>query len=92
MVSVFAPRDEDLYRESVDLIELIGYRGDEALRVIDARAIRSVVGMVPDDMVSQDEWDHDHTHLHLGRKYVVEEKLSFDVRGGSRDPELNNDE
>lgn len=92
LVSVFAPRDTQLYEDSSEVIELVEYRGDSTLRVIDARCIRTVVGMVPDEMVSSDEWVHDHRHLHEGRKYVVQEKMGFEIRMGVRDPELDIDE
>ncbi len=68
------------------------YRGDSALRVIDVKSIRSVVGMVPDIRVTRNVWLHDHQHLHEGELYVVSEKMGFEVRMGSRDPELDIDE
>lgn len=68
------------------------YRGDGALRVIDAKTIRSVVGMAADERVRDTEWLHDHRHLHEGRNYVVQEKMGFDVRLGSCDPEMDVDE
>ena len=92
LVSVFGLRDEDLYTASEELTELMEYHGDGALRVIDAKSIRSVVGMPPQERVSTDEWLHDHRHLHEGRKYVVAEKLGFEIRMGSRDPEMDIDE
>ena len=67
------------------------YRGDGALRVIDAKTIRSVVGMAADERVRDTEWLHDHRHLHEGRNYVVQE-MGFDVQLGSCDPEMDVDE
>ncbi|RDX40597.1 hypothetical protein OH76DRAFT_1459464 [Lentinus brumalis] len=92
LVSVFGPWNEELYEQSSEVIELMEYRGDSALRVIDVKCIRSVVGMVPDVRVSRDVWLHDHQHLHEGKLYVVSEKMGFEVRMGSRDPELDIDE
>ncbi|KAI0720195.1 hypothetical protein C8T65DRAFT_567744 [Cerioporus squamosus] len=92
LVSVFGPRDEALYTNSVENTELMEYREDAGLRVIDVKCIRSVIGMFADKPVTDDEWLHDHRHLHEGRQYVVTERHGFEVRMGSVDPEMDIDE
>jgi hypothetical protein len=54
LVSVFSPPDEDLLEESHHAAYICQYRGVAALRVVDAKAITSVVSMVPDYQVTGD--------------------------------------
>ncbi|KAI0706255.1 hypothetical protein C8T65DRAFT_577277 [Cerioporus squamosus] len=92
IVSVFAPRDALLYQKSSKTIELMEHRGDEAIRVINIKSIRAVVGMIPDKVITLDEYKNDHRHLHAGRKYFVMEKMGYALALGSRDPEMDIDE
>ena len=92
MVSVFGSRDERLYASSFKTVELMEYAGDQALEVIDAKRIQAVVGMIPDIVITSDEYRNDHIHLHRERKYFVVEKLGYAVEMGSWDPEMDIDE
>lgn len=79
LVSVFGPRDEDLYQRSFKTVELHEYRGDESLCVINAKTIETGIGMIPDVMPVVDfalEFDH----LIVGEKYFVADKLGFEVK------------
>ncbi|KAL7284822.1 hypothetical protein ACG7TL_002132 [Trametes sanguinea] len=94
LVSCFGPVDIDVYRDSYKTVEMREYSGDADLLVIDVKSIKNVVGMVPDDMPEETDYTTDYTHLHVGLKYVVVEKLGFslDVLVGTRDPEMDMEE
>ncbi|KAI1782309.1 hypothetical protein LXA43DRAFT_957563 [Ganoderma leucocontextum] len=94
LVSVFGPMDAALFEDSFETIELMPYRGDTALKVIDVKSIKAVVGMIPDLVVGDDAWRGDYKHLHVGQDYFVVEKLGFevDITMGSVDPEMDVDE
>ncbi|KAH9858861.1 hypothetical protein C2E23DRAFT_864672 [Lenzites betulinus] len=96
VVSVFNTHDNALYERSLRTVELVEYRGDESLRLIDIRAIESVVGMIPDELPVGVDFALDFEHLHVGHKYFVVEKLGFDVRilqtDTGNDPEMDIDE
>ena len=47
LVSVWSEPDTDLLRESVNTVYSCVYMGEEDLRIIDVKAIVSVVAMVP---------------------------------------------
>lgn len=95
LVSIFGPRDEDLYQRSHQTVQVLEYRGDNALCVINAKTIESVVGMIPDEMPVGIDYTADYEHLHLGEKYFVVNKLGFEVKileGRGGDPEMDIDE
>ncbi|EIW62750.1 uncharacterized protein TRAVEDRAFT_34095 [Trametes versicolor FP-101664 SS1] len=79
LVSVFRPRDEDLYQRSFKTVELHEYRGDESLCVINAKTIETGIGMIPDVMPVVD-FALEFGHLHVGEKYFVADKLGFEVK------------
>lgn len=91
MVSVFGACDLELHKDSFQTIERMEYLGDGGLRVIATKTILGVVGMIPEIVVSDDEWEKDRKHLHEGRQYIVAEKLGYDVALGSRDVEMCQD-
>ncbi|CDO75335.1 hypothetical protein BN946_scf184966.g3 [Trametes cinnabarina] len=94
LVSVFGPPDMQLYEDSFKMVELRTYQGAQNLLVIDAKSIKSVVGMVPDDMDMAADYTVDYEHLHVGLHYAVVEKMGFtlDAMAGVRDPEMDIDE
>ncbi|CDO77253.1 hypothetical protein BN946_scf184753.g3 [Trametes cinnabarina] len=94
LVSVFDHPDLTLYEESFKTVELRTYQGDAALRVINVKTIKNVVGMVPEETPPEGDYMTDHKHLHVGSSYVVVEKMGFmlDVMTGLQDPEMDIDE
>ena len=94
IVAQFAPRDEDLYLDSFKTVQMHRYSGHNNLVVIDVKAIRSVVAMVPDDAAEGIDFKNDYRHLHEGKAYFVVEKMGFEVNiwGQPSDPEMDVDE
>ncbi|KAI8980787.1 hypothetical protein BD414DRAFT_420566 [Trametes punicea] len=82
LISIFGRRDDLLYARSFKTVALRQYRGMHNLKVIDIKAIRSIVGMVPDlpgGCAGMDP-DLDHIHLHVNHFYFVVEKLGFEAK------------
>ncbi|EIW56360.1 uncharacterized protein TRAVEDRAFT_96811, partial [Trametes versicolor FP-101664 SS1] len=79
MVSVFGARDAQLYKDSYETIELMEYRGEADMRVVEVKDIKTVVGMIPDVMPAESTYGTDYKHLHEGCKYFVVEKLGLQV-------------
>lgn len=96
LVSAFGALDEALHEDSLRTIERRLYTGNLGLHVIDVKAIKLVVGMIPDrdDDTPLVDPTHDYTHLHLGQPYVVVEKLGLQIGTlvYSDDPEMDVDE
>ncbi|KAI0360033.1 hypothetical protein OH77DRAFT_1419420 [Trametes cingulata] len=94
LISVFGPHDAQLYADSFETVEVREYRGSAALRVVDVKSIKTVVGMIPDEMPDAATYNTDYTHLHTGSRYFVVEKLGLKVGvlAGSDDPEMDIDE
>ncbi|KAJ3001952.1 hypothetical protein NUW54_g6112 [Trametes sanguinea] len=93
LVSIFGPRDPELFEASKKTVQLHTYQGTSSLRVIDVKSIRSVVGVIPDDGAVGRDYETDYQHLHEGSQYFVVEKLGFEVTMlESADPEINVDE
>lgn len=69
LVSIFSPPDEHLLQHSHTTLIVCGYQGENALAVIDAKSIISVVAMVPFPFLvgGQDN------------QYYVVEKIGLDV-------------
>ncbi|KAI0632548.1 hypothetical protein C8Q77DRAFT_1059032 [Trametes polyzona] len=94
LVSVFGPRDAQLYTDSQGTIELMEYGGSGALCVVDVRDIQTVVGMIPDVMPAEETYESDYQHLHEGLRYFVVEKLGLKlgVLAGEAELELESEE
>lgn len=87
LVSVFGPRDERLYNELLGTVWLAPYLGDANLHVVDIKAIRSVVGMVPDSDVHIDVNSFTKPHFQEGANYFCVEKLGLEASHRSGDLE-----
>ncbi|KAJ3001199.1 hypothetical protein NUW54_g6581 [Trametes sanguinea] len=87
LLSVFGPRDEDLYQDLYGTVWLAPYRGDESLRVVDVSQIHAVVAMVPDSDVVVDLTNALEPHYQFGQNYFLVEKLALEIshRAGTLD-------
>lgn len=88
LVSLFGAVDQELYDDSYETIERHVYQGDTELRVVNVKCIKLVVGMIPDEAEPPAEDPKmDYQHFHVGRHYVVLEKLGIQLGVQERDPE-----
>ncbi|KAG7096211.1 hypothetical protein E1B28_003663 [Marasmius oreades] len=60
--------DNDILEKSYNTLEVCSFLGDEETRIVDAKSIESVVGMIPFRQQGATEWN--------GTSYFVLEKLS----------------
>ncbi|CDO75975.1 hypothetical protein BN946_scf184888.g25 [Trametes cinnabarina] len=79
VVSLFGPRDEDLFERLYGTVWLSAYQGDDTLRVIDVGAILAVVAMVPDSDVVIDLSNALEPHYQQGQHYFLVEQLGLEI-------------
>ncbi|KAI0742475.1 hypothetical protein C8Q80DRAFT_1109289 [Daedaleopsis nitida] len=90
LVSLFGPCDHELYVDSHETIERHAYQGEAELRVVDVKSIKLVVAMIPDEEEPPEEDPlTDYQHFHVGRHYVVLEKLRIQLGVQGHDPEMD---
>lgn len=94
MMSLFGPRDDELFEDLYRTVWLAPYRGDQALRVVDVSQICAVVAMVPDSDVVVNLADPLEPHYQLNRNYFLVEKLGLEVSHwtGGLESEVNDED
>ncbi|CDO72558.1 hypothetical protein BN946_scf184983.g41 [Trametes cinnabarina] len=78
MVSQFSTPDIEILQESAKTLMVCNYQGDDALRVIRATEITSVVAMVPLPMTPA-EAAEPGSHKRYATRYFVVEKMGLDI-------------
>lgn len=91
MVSRYSDPDEDLLKDSSDTLRVVSYEGAEALFVIDAQSICSVVAMVP-FILSSTEKQNPITREQCANCFFVGEKPFLDFTSSTSDPSLYGDD
>ena len=80
---MFADADPDMLKESYGTLHLCTYLGENGIRIVDAKWITDVVGMVPF------EYTQGETNYSEGRRYFAVEKMSSVLiqRGDTDNPD-----
>jgi hypothetical protein len=86
MVSRYSEPDEDLLKESYDTLRVVSYEGTEALHVIDAKSICSVVAMFP-FILSSSEKQNPIIREECASCFFVGEKPFLDFTSSTTDPD-----
>lgn len=82
MVSCYGSRHQELYEQSHQTLWVAQYLGEESLKVVDVKSIRSVVAMVP-LVLSTEEASNAAIRAQYSQYYFVAEKPFLDFAGSS---------
>lgn len=91
MVSVYSDPDENLLKESSDTLCVVRYQGTEALHVIDAKWISSVMALIP-FILSDQEKKYPSICTHYTQCFFIGEKAFLDFTTMTTDPSHECDE
>lgn len=76
MVSLYSPPNEDLLRKSFNTLYSCSYTGQENLRVVNVKTIKSVVAVIPHSIVAVED---EIAAAEVAGKVFIVEKLGLDV-------------
>ncbi|KIL56752.1 hypothetical protein M378DRAFT_88875, partial [Amanita muscaria Koide BX008] len=77
LVSVYGEPDQELLEQSHGTLRVLEYYGNNALQVIDAKCIQSVVAMVPFPVTQAELDQHIYdNHFFVGKKFSIKFTLS----------------